>query len=1369
MDSSHQRLEAVAERVHELSTERLQAVFVQATALATNNFIQGSLIDSKQRRESLPLFFQSLTVTNPGSQEIGTIALLDYKGRVLGANRVLSNTSIGSDWLHASGLEWLLSPEGSKEFSLIDKTGIHIFRAVYIHGMKEGAIAIHLSFDELVTLLDFGHLKDDIIITVHEGLSIGEIHSPQAKENVLVGTYRSNTSDLILKVAAIGDLTEATSTLRTGFFTHIGEMLAILLILAVVVFLAMQKGTAPLRSLSNSIHEIVGYGDLTIRLSPDGPTEIQELSQGINETLERLSQSTRSVDELNVASENQQILLDNIQIQVWYLKDIHTYGVVNEAHASFLGMMKEDIEFRNLYVIYPEELADALCRERTNSISSGRRVVSEEWIPNGTGQKRLLSIARTPKINKDGEVDYIVCTAEDITDRHIALKEIRDSEERFKALHDASLGGIAIHDNGIIIECNQALTDITGYTYKELVGMDSMHLLAECSHEVAYNNMRSNYGSPYELIGVRKNREEFPLMAVGKNIPYKGKNARVVEVRDITAQKEVEKDLKKQKERFENILEGTNVGTWEWNVQTGETIFNERWAEIIGYTLEELSPTSIETWMMHANPDDLEKSGKDLEAHFSGRENFYHTECRMKHKDGRWVWVLARGKVISWDEDGSPVWMFGTHQEITGEKLAEEKLHHYAMEMEEKTLELDAALLEAEAATKAKGDFLANMSHEIRTPMNGVIGMASLLLDTGLTGEQRRYTEATLASAESLLTLINDILDFSKIEAGKLSLETIDFNLELVLEDIVEMRAFSAHEKGLELICLIDPSVPVMVQGDPLRLGQILNNLIGNAIKFTATGEVAVYVSPLRVSEADCELVFSVRDTGIGIPNDRLEVLFEEFSQADTSTTREFGGSGLGLSISKELTELMGGEIGVESELGQGSEFWFSIKLPMQPQQTSPALSQMTASLRDKRVLIVDDNATNCEVISTRMSQWGMHSQVVHNGLDALQALNDAQAKDTPFELAVIDMQMPKMDGGELGQKIKATPRLAETKLIMLTSVGKRGDTQHFEGLGFAGYATKPIRNNDLLRILCDVCSSSELTEHASITTRHSARGKQPFPSLEGRILLVEDNPTNQLVANGILQKFNLQADTAKDGQEAINILESKEYDLVLMDIQMPTMDGYEATKTIRDVQSKVLNHDVPIIAMTAHAMSSDRDKCLEVGMNDYMSKPIIPQVLYDKIKEFLTQEESVQGAISNEYQQSPMQGEAGPLLFDKQSLIDRLGDDHLIQVVLTSYINDIPSQISLLRKQVAAGNTSDVEMQAHTLKGASRQVEAQVLGDIAYNLEIQATTGKLSSVEGYIIEIERQFGLFLAVMQKEYPGIDLGDNEYIPSLNPED
>ncbi|MBT7299991.1 MAG: PAS domain S-box protein, partial [Victivallales bacterium] len=476
----------------------------------------------------------------------------------------------------------------------------------------------------------------------------------------------------------------------------------------------------------------------------------------------------------------------------------------------------------------------------------------------------------------------------------------------------------------------------------------------------------------------------------------------------------------------------------------------------------------------------------------------------------------------------------GLLRDITERKQAEEELREMNTALKKQTLLATEMASQAEMANAAKSEFLANMSHEIRTPMNGVIGMTGLLLDTELTDEQQRYAEIVRTSGESLLGLINDILDFSKIEAGKLELEVLDFDLGSLLDDFASALALRANDKGLELLCAADQDVPTLVRGDPGRLRQILNNLVGNAIKFTADGEVAVRVTVESQDDEGALLRFAVRDTGIGIPADKIGLLFNKFTQADASTTRQYGGTGLGLAISKELAEMMGGQTGVTSEDGKGSEFWFTVRLGKQPDAV-PREPSLQADLRNVRGLIVDDNATNREIVRMRLGDWGMRPSEAEDGPSALQALHRAVEENDPFRLAVIDMQMPGMDGASLGRAIQADPRLAPTRMVMLTSLGVRGDAKLYEDIGFAGYLTKPVRHQELRGVISLALSGSGETMPPArpITTRHTAR--EALPKLGGRkarILLAEDNITNQQVALGILKKLGLHADAVANGRE---------------------------------------------------------------------------------------------------------------------------------------------------------------------------------------------------------------------------------------------
>jgi PAS domain S-box-containing protein len=1001
--------------------------------------------------------------------------------------------------------------------------------------------------------------------------------------------------------------------------------------------------------------------------------------------------------------------------------------------------------------------------------------IEERFRTKEGGWKWILARGKIVSRDAGGKALRYLGTHVDITDRKRAETELRDSEERHRRIIEASSDAFLLRSGEIVIYANPAALklfranhprDLIGKRYLDLVHPDDRALSAER----AKNAIDENWiAPPREHRILALDGQVVQVESTGGLVKHRGEIQIFVIFRDITERKQAEEALLQSEELYRGIFENASVGITRVSLDGIYREVNPAMTRALGYSPAELIGKTVADFTY---PDDSGRRAQFLSDLIEGRIVSGEQERRFIHRNGSVVWTLITASVRR-DQSGNPLYFISLVQDITSRKLAEAELQATNRCLEEATARANSMAAQAEMANAAKSEFLANMSHEIRTPMNGVIGMTGLLLDTELNDEQGRYADIVRASGESLLGLINDILDFSKIEAKKLDLETLSFDLSSLLDDFAATMAVRAHEKGLELLCAADPTVPTLLKGDPGRLRQILTNLTGNALKFTQAGEVAVRIALVEETESDVLLRFSVRDTGIGIPKNKIGLLFGKFSQVDASTTRKFGGTGLGLAISKQLAELMGGAVGVISEEGKSSEFWFSARLGKQA-EGAQAESIPTADLRNVRALIVDDNATSREILTTRLTSWGMRPSEAQDGPGALQALYRALDEHDPFRVAVIDMQMPGMNGETLGRAIKADKRLADTRMVMLTSLGMRGDARRFQENGFAAYATKPIRHQELKIVLSLALTDRDGKKPTPqpIVTRHTAREMlNRFAGRNARILLAEDNITNQQVALGILKKMGLRADAVANGAEAVKAMETLPYDIVLMDVQMPVMDGIEATRRIRKLEagrSKLEARsgqleagqpsafpNIPIIAMTAHALQGDRERCLVAGMNDYVTKPVSPQALAEALDKWLPKEEGELRKTQNDHKGSNSADvsivESQALIFDKAGMLARLMDDEdLARTVVEGFLNDIPRQIEVLRGYLETGDAQGAERQAHTIKGASATVGGEALRAVAFEMEKVGKEKNLDKLTMLLPKLEREFDRLREALQQK-------------------
>ena len=923
----------------------------------------------------------------------------------------------------------------------------------------------------------------------------------------------------------------------------------------------------------------------------------------------------------------------------------------------------------------------------------------------------------------------------DVGEQRRAERALQESERHFRELFDDA--PVAYHELDLdnrITRVNATELNMLGYRPEEMVGRlvtdfivgDSLDApppqasLADQRHESYERTFRRKDGRRVPILMRQRTMTDAAGVICGTRAT----------LQDISALKRKELELRDAEEKYRSIFENAIEGIFQTTPEGSYMSVNPALASIYGYE----SPDELTSKITHIARQLYVRPGRRAEfcTIMAEKGSVSDFESQIHRRDGSIIWISERARAVR-DQDGKLLYYEGTVEDITARRAAEEAVKKAR----------DAALESA----RLKSEFLANMSHEIRTPMNGIIGMTGLLLDTEMTPKQRDFTQTISGSADALLTIINDILDFSKIEAGMLAFEEIDFQPGSVVEGAVELLAARAASKGIELASLVYEDVPHGLRGDPGRLRQVLTNLVGNAVKFTGKGEVVVRANCQEANDTHVTIRFSVSDTGIGISSEGQERLFQAFVQADGSTTRRFGGTGLGLAICKQLVARMGGEIGVTSEVGRGSTFWFTARF--EKQAGGGLAAPRPAKLQNVRVLTVDDNETNRAILHHIFSSWGMREQQAASGAEALSILQTEAGRGKTFDLAVLDMQMPSMDGLALARAIKKDPRFASIRLVMLTSVDRQEDPETLRETGVDAYLTKPVKQAQLFDCLSLVMSTDVETREiksglVALVEQPAAVKVEPVANL--RILIAEDNPVNQKVALFQLQKLGYVADVVENGRLALAALARTRYDLVFMDCQMPELDGYEATRDLRAIEGD--DRHTWIVAMTANSLEGDREKCLSAGMDDYVSKPVKPERLQDAIDRFsgfrvvdeLNREVvGVTGVIDTNviagFREMEMEGE--------ESILSKLID---------VFVENTPRVLEDARKALASGMSPQLERAAHTLKGSCSNFGAERMRVSCERLEQTASRGRLENAAEVIREIESEFELVRLALEREKP-----------------
>jgi len=1086
--------------------------------------------------------------------------------------------------------------------------------------------------------------------------------------------------------------------------------------------------------------------------------KLKNTTTSIGELNKEIAERKQAEEELRESEEKYRTILASIEDGYFEVDISGSFTFFNDSLCKILGYPKDELMGMNSRQYTDEENAKKLYHTFNTVYKMGNPRKDFYWeIIRKDGNKKNVETSISLMKDTEGKAIGFRGVVRDITERKHVEEELQNREERFRNLFNNMSSGVTVYEargNGedfIIKDFNRAGERIDEIKKEELIGKSVLSVFPGVKDFGLFDVLQRVWKTAKPELHPVSLYEDKRITGWRENYVFKLPSGEIIAVYDdLTEQKQAEEALRTSERSQKAILDSSQAGIVLIDQETHVIIeANPTAVEMIGASKEEIIGKVCHQYICPAEVGrcPITDLGQDIDS----------SERVLLRANGESVPVLKKVIPITLNDHQ---YILDSFIDISLLKQTEEALQK--------------AKEEAEVANRAKSEFLANMSHEIRTPMNGIIGMTELALNTDLIREQREYLEMVKMSGDSLLDLINDILDFSKIEARKLELEEIDFDLRNTLENAANTLALKANEKGLELTCHIKPDVPTALIGDPGRLRQVIVNLAGNSIKFTEKGEVVIQVEVEKETDASAKLHFMISDTGIGISPNKIESVFNSFEQADGSTTRKYGGTGLGLSISRQLVEMMGGNIWVESprdcrlednsrfendrqssivnsqSKGPGSTFHLTVRFGLNRLKEVKTLPSGRFDLSDVPVLIADDNFTNRIVLQEMTASLGLVPALTVDGKEAIDRLNEAYDSGKPYRLLLLDLQMPELDGFDVAKKIKETLWGDDLKIILLTSLGRKGDAARCKEVGISGYLTKPIKKSDLLdAIMMTMGTPGE--EDATVITRYTVQEARKRLN----ILVAEDNPINQRLVIELLKKRGYRAVLASNGKEAINAIEEEDFDLVLMDVQMPKMDGLEATRYIREREQRATSEAswseakiplkagqpatrLPIVAMTAHAMKGDRKKCLESGMDDYVSKPINVEKLFRVIEKFSHK-------LKNHKKEKPLPSlknteVRSKEVFDLSKAMEVVaGSKEIFKEIANIFFENSPLSMTQIREAIAEGDVLALEQAAHSMKGSVGHFGARRAFEAAYYLEKLGRKKEMGEANNAFLTLEKE------------------------------